>query len=58
MTHSAYVALSYAAALILVGGLVLSIWLQGRALRREIEALEASGVSRRSGGSSQRKDKK
>lgn len=48
MSHTAYVALSYAAAVLLVGGLALSIWLDGRARRRDIAALEAKGVRRRS----------
>lgn len=48
MTHTTYVALSYAAAVLLIGGLALSIWLDGRTRRREIAALEAKGVRRRS----------
>jgi len=48
MTHTTFVALSYAAAVLLIGGLALSIWLDGRARRREIAALETKGVRRRS----------
>ncbi|MBW3096729.1 heme exporter protein CcmD [Pseudohoeflea coraliihabitans] len=50
MSHATYVALSYGAALLLVGGLVLAIWRDGRARRAEIAALEAQGIRRRSAG--------
>ncbi len=48
MTHTTYVALSYAAAILLVGGLTLAIWLDGRGRRRDLAELEAQGVRRRS----------
>lgn len=48
MSHGSYIALSYAAAALLIGGLTLYIWLAGRIRRREIARLEAEGVRRRS----------
>ena len=48
MSHAAFVALSYAAAALIIGGLVVAIWLDGRARRRELAALEAAGIRRRS----------
>jgi heme exporter protein D len=48
MTHGTFVALSYAAAILLVGGLALMIWLDGRGRRRDLAELEAQGIHRRS----------
>lgn len=48
MTHSAYVLSAYIATVATVAGLVLWVWLDGRARRRELAALEAAGVRRRS----------
>lgn len=48
MTHFAYVAAAYAASFATIGGLVLWVWLDGRARRLELAALEASGIRRRS----------
>lgn len=50
MSHAAYVAGSYGAALLTVAGLILWVWLDGRARRRELAALEAAGIRRRSAG--------
>lgn len=50
MNHAAYVAAAYAAAFATVAGLILWVWLDGRARRRELAALEASGIRRRSAG--------
>ena len=41
MTHATYVALSYGAAVILIGGLVLMTILDGRARKRDLAELEA-----------------
>lgn len=48
MSHLVFVALSYAAAVLIVGGLTLAILLDARARRREIAELEAAGIRRRS----------
>ena len=48
MTHATYVALSYGAAVILIGGLVLMTILDGRACKRDLAELEAQGIRRRS----------
>lgn len=48
MSHAAFVTLSYAAAAVIIGGLTLSIWLDGRARKRELADLEAAGIRRRS----------
>ncbi|MEA3536609.1 heme exporter protein CcmD [Rhizobium sp. CC-YZS058] len=48
--HLVYVALSYGAALIIVIGLIAWVTLDGRARRRELAALEAAGIRRRSSG--------
>ncbi|MCP8894897.1 heme exporter protein CcmD [Shinella daejeonensis] len=48
MSHAFYVAVSYAATFATVAGLVLWVWLDHRARRRELEQLEAAGVRRRS----------
>lgn len=53
MTHLGYVAAAYAAAFATISGLVLWVWLDGRARRRELAALEAAGVRRRSAGEGQ-----
>ncbi len=50
MTHLGYVAAAYAAAFLTVAGLVLWVWLDGRARRRELTILEAAGIRRRSAG--------
>ncbi len=48
--HLVYVALSYGAALAIVVGLIAWVTLDGRARRRELQALEAAGIRRRSAG--------
>ncbi|KFB08603.1 heme exporter protein CcmD [Nitratireductor basaltis] len=47
MSHAAYVALAYGAAVLLIGGLVVWIITDQRARKREIAELEARGVHRR-----------
>jgi heme exporter protein C len=48
MTHTAYVLASYGIAAVTVLALVLWVWTDGRARRRELQALEAAGIRRRS----------
>lgn len=48
MTHFAYVLSAYLATAATVAGLVLWVWLDGRARRRELAVLEAAGIRRRS----------
>lgn len=48
MTHTFYIAMSYGLTGVIVSGLVLAVWLGGRARRAELAALEAAGVRRRS----------
>jgi heme exporter protein D len=48
MSHAAYVFASYAVALAIVAGLVLWVIGDGRARQRELKALEAAGIRRRS----------
>ncbi len=47
MTHTAYVLASYGIATVTVLALVLWVWTDGRARRRELQALEAAGIRRR-----------
>ncbi|SMC88951.1 heme exporter protein D [Rhizobium sp. RU36D] len=48
MTHDFYIYTSYAVTFGLVGMATLWIWLDGRARQKELKALEASGIRRRS----------
>ncbi|MCV9998017.1 heme exporter protein CcmD [Pararhizobium sp. YC-54] len=48
MTHTAYVAASYGIAVVTVLALVLWVWTDGRARRRELQALDEAGIRRRS----------
>jgi heme exporter protein D len=48
MDHPWFVASAYGVSAIVIAGLILWILLDGRARRRDIAALEASGVRRRS----------
>ncbi|WP_082475469.1 MULTISPECIES: heme exporter protein CcmD [unclassified Rhizobium] len=48
--HLAYVAASYAAALLVIAGLVVWVVLDARARHRELKALEEAGIRRRSQG--------
>lgn len=48
MTHTAYVLASYGIAAVTVAALVLWVWADGRARRRELRTLEAAGIRRRS----------
>ncbi|WP_018235955.1 heme exporter protein CcmD [Ensifer sp. BR816] len=47
-SHAAYVFASYAVAFAIVAGLALWVIGDGRARRRELKALEAAGIRRRS----------
>lgn len=53
MNHVTYVAASYGAAFLTIAGLILWVWLDGRARRRELAVLEAAGIRRRSAGEAQ-----
>jgi len=46
--HGNFILAAYAAALIVLAGLVLWVWLDHRAQRRALAALEGQGVTRRS----------
>lgn len=48
MSHTAYVLASYGIAAVTVLALILWVWTDGRARRRELQALEAVGIRRRS----------
>ena len=48
MTNTAYVVASYGVAAVTVLALVLWVWTDGRTRRRELQALDASGIRRRS----------
>lgn len=48
MSHTFYVAASYAAAFVVTIGLALWVWLDHRGRHRELEQLEAAGIRRRS----------
>jgi len=55
MSHAFYVAASYIAAFAITAGLVLWVWLDHRARRRELERLEAAGIRRRSAPGGERR---
>jgi heme exporter protein D len=48
MSHDFYIGASYAVAAIVILCLIAWVWLDGRARRRELAELEASGIRRRS----------
>lgn len=48
MTHTAYVIASYGIAAVTVAVLILWVWTDGRARRRELRALDDAGIRRRS----------
>jgi len=48
MSHAAYVLASYAVAVATVAGLVLWVVVDGRSRQRELKALDAAGIRRRS----------
>ncbi len=45
--HTGFVIAAYAAAFLLVGGLVMAEWLRARAVRRRLKELEKLGAPRR-----------
>ncbi len=49
MTHAFYIMASYGVTALVVASLILWTWADGRARRRELAELEASGMRRRSG---------
>ncbi|CDZ52655.1 heme exporter protein CcmD [Neorhizobium galegae] len=48
MSHTFYIAMSYAVSAAVVLSLIAWTWLDGRARRQELAELEASGIRRRS----------
>ena len=52
MTHTFYIAVSYGITEVTVLGLINWTWLDGRARQKELAELEASGIRRRSAGTS------
>lgn len=48
MTHTFYIAMSYAVTAIVTLCLIGWVWLDGRARQKELAELEASGIRRRS----------
>ncbi|MGL5361936.1 MAG: heme exporter protein CcmD [Bosea sp. (in: a-proteobacteria)] len=46
--HAAFILLSYAAALLIIGGLALSVMADHRQQKRKLAELEARGLTRRS----------
>ena len=50
MTHTFYIAMSYGIMAVTVLCLIGWVWLDGRARRKELAELEASGIRRRSAG--------
>ncbi len=46
--HAAFILLSYAAAVLVIGGLVLSVMADHRQQKRKLAELEARGITRRS----------
>jgi len=48
MTHTFYIAMSYAVTAIVTLCLIGWVWLDGRARQKELTELEASGIRRRS----------
>ena len=47
--HAAFIVIAYAAAIAIVGGLIVWVVLDRRHLTRMLAALEAQGLTRRSG---------
>lgn len=50
MSHLFYVLASYGATAVIVAGLILWVALDAQGRRRELDALEAAGIRRRSAG--------
>lgn len=48
MSHAFYIDASYIVTFALIFGAIAWVWLDGRARQKELKALEASGVRRRS----------
>lgn len=47
MSHAFYIGMSYGLTGLIVASLIAWVWLDGRARRKEMAQLEASGVRRR-----------
>ncbi|MCM2475342.1 heme exporter protein CcmD [Rhizobium sp. CG5] len=48
MSHAFYISLSYGLTGVVILALVIWTWLDGRARQKELRALEAAGIRRRS----------
>ncbi|OJF89876.1 MULTISPECIES: heme exporter protein CcmD [Rhizobium/Agrobacterium group] len=48
MSHTGYVMASYGTAALMVAGLILWVFADGRGRRRELKALDDAGIRRRS----------
>ncbi len=48
MSHAFYIGMSYALTGLITFALIAWVWLDGRARRKELAQLEASGIRRRS----------
>ncbi|UHS62577.1 heme exporter protein CcmD [Agrobacterium vaccinii] len=48
MSHAFYIGMSYGLTGLIVAALIAWVWLDGRARKREMAELEASGIRRRS----------
>lgn len=48
MSHSFYIYTSYSVSAVVILFLICRIWLDGRACQREMAALDAAGIRRRS----------
>lgn len=48
MSHAFYINLSYAVTGVIIAALCLWVWLDGRGRQRDLQALEAAGLRRRS----------
>ena len=48
MSHTFYISMSYGVAAVIVFALIAWTWADGRARKRELAELEASGIRRRS----------
>lgn len=47
--HWAFIIAAYIAAVLVIAGLIAWVWLDHRAQKRQLDRLEARGVTRRSG---------
>ncbi|MCA1970302.1 MAG: heme exporter protein CcmD [Rhizobium sp.] len=50
MSHAFYIYLSYGVSALIILALIAWVWLDGRARKAELKALDAAGIRRRSAG--------